>query len=707
MIRSHHPVIRARLASLLVAATVAGSLALPAVVHASATIWVSPRGADTNNGSSAAPLRTLAAAVASASSGDRIVLRGGIYHESVRIDGKALDIRSATNERAVFDGAVAITSFTAQDGAWSTRWATQFTVRTGAPVLASVPAAGHPDQVFVDGAPQTEVLRRDQVAPGTFFHDTATDQLWLGSDPTGHVVEASDLAWALYLSNAAGSTLRNVTVRRYATPADDMAAVRVYSDDVDVRGLVSELNAYGGLSVIGRHVSVSWSVLRDNGYIGMHAHLADDVSLVRSEVTGNNREHFDPKHSASGVKITSSDGITVRDDVVSNNAGPGVWTDLTSAHITIVGNLVRDNGRSGIQVELSGHAVVADNVATGNAEAGVWVLESNDVEVAHNHLTGNVRDIWVEDGPRTSADATADARWDLDRVHLSGNVVGGGRRGAEALLNLDDWTEQRGGESMHVTSDGNAFWLPAGSPTANVARWARWPAPLAVSATLDEHRFSTHQDLHSAWSTDATDPYVRDPGALDFRAPDGAPSGTPLVDVAAVALGVDPGTVLPVGPMSPSNRRSTAERLTDESVALGAVRLATRTASPGLPATGLPLVTVLDMRPAGTTVDGQYDKIGAWPAGSVFTLQVSGRGGVPRGARSVVIGLGGVSSSGSGFLTAYPCGQRRPDAPTMSIVPGSSDLVLAVVPLAANGTLCLHTTVSTEMVVQVSGYSAG
>ncbi len=196
-------------------------------------------------------------------------------------------------------------------------------------------------------------------------------------------------------------------------------------------------------------------------------------------------------------------------------------------------------------------------------------------------------------------------------------------------------------------------------------------------------------------------------GALDFRAPDGAPSGTPLVEVVAVALGVDPGTVLPVGPMSPSNRRSTAERLTDESVALGAVRLATRTASPGLPATGLPLVTVLDMRPAGTTVDGQYDQLGAWPAGSVFTLQVSGRGGVPRGARSVVIGLGGVSSSGSGFLTAYPCGQRRPDAPTMSIVPGSSDLVLAVVPLAANGTLCLHTTVSTEMVVQVSGYSAG
>ena len=113
------------------------------------------------------------------------------------------------------------------------------------------------------------------------------------------------------------------------------------------------------------------------------------------------------------------------------------------------------------------------------------------------------------------------------------------------------------------------------------------------------------------------------------------------------------------------------------------------------------------MRPDGATVDGTYDRIGWWPAGSTFTLQVTGRAGVPRGARSVVIGLGGMESSGSGFLTAYPCGHRRPDAATMSIRPGDGDLVLAVVALPANGTMCLHITVATQMVVQVSGYSAG
>lgn len=675
------------------------------VVSASETIWVSPSGADTNNGSSAAPLRTLTAAVAAASSGDRIVLRGGMYHESVRIDDESLAITSAPGERAVFDGAVQIASFVADGDDWSTRWSTRFTVRTGAPVQASQPAAGHPDQVFVDGAPLSEVLTRDAVVPGTFFRDVPRDLLVIGDDPAGHLVEASDLPWAFYFDDADGSSLTNVTVRRYATPADDMAAVRAYSDDMSVRGLISELNAHSGLSVIGAHVSVSWSVLRDNGYIGMHAHLADDITLYRSEIVGNNRQGFDPKHSAAGVKITTSDGITLRDNVVSGNAGPGLWTDLTAAHVTVVGNLVRSNARSGIQIELSGQVVVADNVVVDSGESGVWVLESNDVEVWHNHLARNLRDVWVEDGPRTSSEATADATWDVERVRVVGNVFADAR-GGEALLNVDDWTERRGAESMDVTSNANAFWLPAGS-SAPLARWARWPDPLAVSGTLDEHRFSSHNDLDSSWSTDASNPYVDDPSSLDFRAPDGAPDSLGLTDRVAAALALDVGDVLRVGPVRSSDRRGVAERLADESAPRGAVRLATRLGAPGLPAVGLPLATLLDMREQGVTVDGRYDSIGQWNAGSVFTLQVTGRGGVPRGARAVVIGVGGIASSGSGFLTAYPCGRRRPDAASMSIRPGSNELVLAVVALPANGTLCLHATVATRMVVQVTGYSAG
>ena len=173
MHRLHTSSLRARSALLALATAVAGTLAVAPVAHASETIWVSPSGADTADGSSGAPLRSLGAAIARARTGDRIVLRGGTYHESVRIEDTTLDITSAPGERAVFDGASPLTSFTRDGDDWAAALTTDFAVRTGAPVLSSNPAAGHPDQVFLDGAPLTEVLARDQVVPGTFFHDVA------------------------------------------------------------------------------------------------------------------------------------------------------------------------------------------------------------------------------------------------------------------------------------------------------------------------------------------------------------------------------------------------------------------------------------------------------------------------------------------------------------------------------------------------------
>ena len=56
--------------------------------------------------------------------------------------------------------------------------------------------AAHPDQIFIDGAPVAQVATRAQVGPGKFYVDYATDELVLGSDPTGKQVRASDLGGA-------------------------------------------------------------------------------------------------------------------------------------------------------------------------------------------------------------------------------------------------------------------------------------------------------------------------------------------------------------------------------------------------------------------------------------------------------------------------------------------------------------------------------
>ena len=61
--------------------------------------------------------------------------------------------------------------------------------------------------------------------PGTFFADRAADRIYLGTDPTGHEVRTSALQTAITI-NSAGSVLRGVGVRRYATSLPLMGTVR-------------------------------------------------------------------------------------------------------------------------------------------------------------------------------------------------------------------------------------------------------------------------------------------------------------------------------------------------------------------------------------------------------------------------------------------------------------------------------------------------
>src|SRR4051794_25373447 len=94
---------------LVAGATLVASVAVPAqlappAAHAASTFYVATSGNDRNAGSSSAPKRTIAAAVNAARSGDTVIMRGGIYPESVQVYAKTLNLTSAPGERAILDG---------------------------------------------------------------------------------------------------------------------------------------------------------------------------------------------------------------------------------------------------------------------------------------------------------------------------------------------------------------------------------------------------------------------------------------------------------------------------------------------------------------------------------------------------------------------------------------------------------------------------
>ena len=519
-----------------------------AVVGAARTWSVATWGDDDASGDVDDPVATISEAVARSSSGDTIEVRGGVYRESVRVRGVSVTIRSRDGERAVLDGAEPIDGFRPVDGDWVyDGWTVQFFREpSGGPVSRDRIEAGYPDMVFLDGRPLRQVLERSLVEPGTFFHDTEADRIWIGDDPRGRLVEAARLKWGVLLDDAHGSTLERLTVRRFATEASQMGAIRAYADDVVIDRVVVEQNARMGLSAIGSGIVVRDSRFVDNGYIGVHGDRIDTFVLERSAVIGNNLERFDAFHSGAGMKVTRGRGVTVRESEISRNRGPGIWTDLDTSGVTVVRNLIEANDRAGVEIELSSSVNVLSNVALDNAEAGIWILESQNVQVLHNASVGNRNAIEVEEGPRR----------DVRNVRVMNNVLGDAAPGSRALLDVNDWTAERSATAMGVTIDSNAYWIPPTAGTEHLSRWARWPQPLAWSTDLGAHRSRTGQGWNSVVDRRETNPFAIDPLALDHRGPDWLPRGAAVTGSAAAELGMDEGDRRRIGPVAPVARVS-------------------------------------------------------------------------------------------------------------------------------------------------------
>jgi hypothetical protein len=77
---------------------------------------------------------------------------------------------------------------------------------------------------------------------------------------------------------------------------------------------------------------------------------------------------------------------------------------------------------------------------------------------------------------------------------------------------------------------------------------------------------------------------------------------------------------------------------------------------------------------------------------------------VPAGSLAAVVNLTTAGGSGAaGYVTAYPCGTDLPLASNLNFEAGQVVANAAVVPVAADGSLCLHASTPTNLVVDVAG----
>ena len=485
--------------------------------------YVSPSGSDSAAGTATAPFRTVAKAISASASGSTIVLRGGSYAESVTVPAtKKLTIQSAAGEAVWFEGSKATSGWTADGGDWRlSGWTASFdhspTYTPGAPdntepgwsfVNASYPRAAYPEQLYVDGVAQQQVAGRDAVVPGTFYADRSNDRLVMGTDPTGREVRtsASNLELAITI-NSAGSVLRGIGVRRYATSLPLMGTVRVLANSVVLEDVHVSDNATQGVFVRGTGVQLRRVSVERNGLNGITATFSDNLRAEGVRAHGNNTERFNSSPVAGGVKVGRSRGITVVNSSFQGNRGTGLWFDESVYNVIATGNDVIDNTSNGISFEISSKAVFADNLIVRSGSTGLKINNAQYVSIWNNTIVDTKgRPIWLVQDSRLASNLSEpghDKRqvlpdptvtWRLGPVTVRNNVIA--RSGTNCLLCTQDTALKRSAETIGITANGNVYNRPStSSPT--------WPV-IWASGLTNPHVYTSISAFRSAKRQEGT-----------------------------------------------------------------------------------------------------------------------------------------------------------------------------------------------------------
>lgn len=496
-------------------AAVVGSASYPVP---SSAVHAAPWGGDSAPGTASAPVRTVARALALAPAGGTVVLRGGVYNEQLAIY-KQVTLQNYPGEEAWLDGSTGVSGWV-RDGSrwrhdgWKTRFDASPTYTKGAPdntakdwrfVSPNAPMAAHPDQVWIDGARQKQVASLSAVTAGSFFLDESTSRLYVGSDPGGRSVAASNLPQAINI-RAAGVVVRGIGMRRYAPSVWHTGALTLEKPDITLENVhVSEM-ATSGISIQAKGARLRQVTVSYAGMLGIHARFADDLLLSKVLARRNNIESFNIAPVSGGAKLGASHGVTVVDSNFSDNYGPGFWEDLSVYDTVIRGSNFNRNSGDGLFLELSARAVVGDSLFLHNQLDGIKVNNTSNVQIWNNTFVGNSRSLWlVQDQRRNTdrSDQAVDPRrpwpdpempWQTQDITVSNNVLGLQGGSATCVLCVEDYSGKESAEAMRIRVNGNVYNRASASAPSTLTVWSRGAGYPATFPTLAAFKSGTGQE---------------------------------------------------------------------------------------------------------------------------------------------------------------------------------------------------------------------
>lgn len=443
-----------------------------------------PNASDDNPGTEERPLKTIARAAQLARAGDTVIVKAGIYRESIRLrnDGEVgapITFQAHPVGSVIISGADVIKGWQRVDGdepIYRIPWERKFIInwrKDGTPVEhhpEDAPLWGRAEFVAVGEkmalpAPDIESLRaawrkhQDDLRSGKassvlksptqgigieFAGMFAVDgkakalYLWLadGSNPNEHQVEVatrSELLGTNPWANPKGH--RHIHVRgfvfRHAATFPQRAAIWLHGESNLVEDCVIEEMSGSGILV---HGTMRRCIIRRCGHTGGGASgkgfLNEDCLWEE-----NCWKPISRGWDAGGFKIAWASNGIFRRCVFRRNGGPGLWLDIHVRNVIITECVFMENEKSGLFIEISRDIAVVRNLFVRNAvgvvgevefpdwsSAGIQIAESQNCIIAFNTCVGNKDGIALrEQGPRRLSTE------DFGEVayHNSGNIIVG------------------------------------------------------------------------------------------------------------------------------------------------------------------------------------------------------------------------------------------------------------------------------------------
>lgn len=361
---------------------------------------------------SVAPGQSIQAAVDASPAGTTFVLKSGVHREQSVVPKHG---DTFIGERGtVLSGArlLPASAWRPSGGNWVIGGQTAQGFVHGTVVADGNPRDRHPEELFADGRRLLHVGSLAELGPGRWHFDYAGDRVHLGQDPAAlGALELSTTVGAFGGTAVRGVTIANLTIERYATPAQHGAIGffgRHWTYDWTVLNTTVRQNHGAGIR-IGPGMTVAGSRVLDNGQIGIAGDGADRssgepgysrvVTIRDTEIARNGQLTFDWQWEAGATKLKYTiGGSRFERNWVHHNLGPGPWWDIDNRDAVIVDNLVEENTVKGIFYEIShGRTLMARNIVRNNGRAvqprvegsGIFISNSEGVEVRGNVLYGN------------------------------------------------------------------------------------------------------------------------------------------------------------------------------------------------------------------------------------------------------------------------------------------------------------------------------